>query len=87
MPHKQHSGRAFASDNWAGVHPEVLEAMAAANVGHVPSYGTDPYTHDAVRRIGAELGGGYFRGLAPSLVLDWPALLRKLDRIDPGFRD
>jgi threonine aldolase len=57
MPHKQQSGRAFASDNWAGVHPEVLEAMAAANVGHVPSYGTDPFTHDAVSRIGVELGG------------------------------
>jgi len=57
MPHKQQSGRAFASDNWAGVHPEVIQAMAAANVGHVPSYGTDPYTHDAVTRIGAELGG------------------------------
>jgi threonine aldolase len=57
MPQKQQSGRAFASDNWAGVHPEVLEAMAAANVGHVPSYGADPYTHDAVTRIGAELGG------------------------------
>ena len=57
MPQKQQSGRAFASDNWAGVHPEVLAAMAAANVGHVPSYGTDPYTHDAVARIGAELGG------------------------------
>ena len=23
----------------------------------------------------------------PFGVLDWPALLRKLDRIDPGFRD
>ena len=57
MPQKQQSGRAFASDNWAGVHPEVLEAMAAANVGHVPSYGADPYTHDAVARIGAEVGG------------------------------
>jgi threonine aldolase len=57
MPQKQQSGRAFASDNWAGVHPEVLEAMAAVNVGHVPSYGADPYTHDAVTRIGAELGG------------------------------
>ena len=57
MPHKQKSGRAFASDNWAGVHPEVLEAMAAANVGHAPSYGDDPYTHDAVARISAELGG------------------------------
>jgi threonine aldolase len=57
MPHKQQSGRAFASDNWAGVHPEVLAAMAAANVGHVPSYGADPYTRDAVARIGDELGG------------------------------
>jgi len=27
-----------------------------------------------LQRFGAELGGGYFRGLAPSLVLDWPAL-------------
>ena len=26
------------------------------------------------RRFGAELGGGYFRGLAPELALDWPAL-------------
>ena len=57
MPHKQQSGRAFASDNWAGVHPEVLAAMAAANVGHVPSYGGDPYTRDAIARIGDELGG------------------------------
>ncbi|MGH7604666.1 MAG: threonine aldolase family protein [Gemmatimonadaceae bacterium] len=56
MRHKPHSGRAFASDNWAGVHPEVIEAIAAANVGHVPSYGSDPYTLDAVARIRAELG-------------------------------
>ena len=50
-------GRAFASDNWAGVHPEVLGAMAAANVGHVPSYGEDAYTLDAVAKIRNELGG------------------------------
>ncbi|MFN2636394.1 MAG: low specificity L-threonine aldolase [Gemmatimonadaceae bacterium] len=57
MRHKEiGSGRAFASDNWAGVHPEVLEAMAAANVGHVPSYGSDPYTHDAVARIQNAVG-------------------------------
>ncbi|HJP86861.1 MAG TPA: low specificity L-threonine aldolase [Gemmatimonadaceae bacterium] len=48
--------RAFASDNWAGVHPEVLSAMAAANAGHVPAYGDDPYTHEAVSRIRRELG-------------------------------
>ena len=57
MRHKQQSGRAFASDNWAGVHPEVLDAMAAANVGHVPSYGGDPYTLDAIARIADEVGG------------------------------
>src|SRR6476660_2934124 len=57
MHHKQQSGRAFASDNWAGVHPEVLAAMAAANEGHVPSYGADPYTRDAIARIADEVGG------------------------------
>jgi threonine aldolase len=56
MPHKHHPGRAFASDNWAGVHPEVLAAMAEANVGHVPSYGNDPFTRDAEERIRAALG-------------------------------
>ncbi|HUL93893.1 MAG TPA: ABC transporter permease [Burkholderiales bacterium] len=28
-----------------------------------------------LRHFGAELGGGYFRGLAPEIVLDWPALM------------
>lgn len=36
--------RGFASDNYAGTHPEVLEAVAAANVGHAPAYGADPWT-------------------------------------------
>jgi threonine aldolase len=36
--------RHFASDNYAGVHPEVLAAIAAANAGHVPGYGDDPQT-------------------------------------------
>jgi threonine aldolase len=36
--------RHFASDNYAGVHPDVLAAIAAANEGHVPGYGDDPYT-------------------------------------------
>lgn len=39
--------RAFASDNNAGVHPEVLAALAAANAGHVRSYGHDAYTERA----------------------------------------
>lgn len=40
--------RSFASDNNSGVHPEVLEALASANEGHVVAYGDDPYTARAV---------------------------------------
>ncbi len=36
--------RGFASDNYAGVLPEVLAAVAEANGGHTISYGEDPYT-------------------------------------------
>lgn len=36
--------RGFASDNYAGAHPEVLDAVAAANIGHASSYGADPWT-------------------------------------------
>lgn len=36
--------RTFASDNYAGVHPEVLEAIVAANAGHAAPYGADPHT-------------------------------------------
>jgi threonine aldolase len=36
--------RGFASDNYAGVHPEVLQALAAANGGHQVAYGDDAYT-------------------------------------------
>ena len=35
---------AFASDNWAGIHPEVLDAIIAANTGHAVAYGGDPWT-------------------------------------------
>ncbi|WP_427870302.1 threonine aldolase family protein [Leucobacter luti] len=34
----------FASDNWAGVHPEALAAIAEANSGYAPAYGGDPWT-------------------------------------------
>jgi threonine aldolase len=36
--------RGFASDNNSGAHPEVLAAIAEANVGHVVAYGDDDYT-------------------------------------------
>ncbi|HEX4868468.1 MAG TPA: aminotransferase class I/II-fold pyridoxal phosphate-dependent enzyme [Acidimicrobiales bacterium] len=34
----------FASDNFAGVAPEVLAALAAANEGPAQAYGDDPWT-------------------------------------------
>ena len=39
------SHHTFASDNYAGAHPEVLVALAAANTGHARAYGADQWTH------------------------------------------
>lgn len=48
--------RSFASDNHAGAHPQVVAAVAAANGGHLPSYGADPYTC-ALEELARELFG------------------------------
>ncbi len=39
-------GRSFASDNAAGAHPAVLEAVARANEGHALAYGEDRWTRE-----------------------------------------
>jgi len=36
--------RQFASDNYSGICPEVMEAILAANRGHAPAYGEDEWT-------------------------------------------
>ncbi|MDF3606204.1 beta-eliminating lyase-related protein [Paracoccus sp. DMF-8] len=44
----------FASDNTGGVHPRIMQAIAAANAGNLPSYGADGITgaaQNALRRI------------------------------------
>jgi threonine aldolase len=48
--------RGFASDNHAGVHPEVIEAIAAANEGHAAAYGGDPWTARAQQRFREHFG-------------------------------
>jgi threonine aldolase len=48
--------RSFASDNNAGVHPEILRAIAAANQGHTVGYGDDPYTEVAIRKFKQHFG-------------------------------
>jgi len=50
--------RLFASDNSAGIHPEVLRAIEAANDGHVPAYGDDPFTASAQEAFRRHLGDG-----------------------------
>jgi threonine aldolase len=43
--------RGFASDNNAGVHPDILTAISAVNNGHVVAYGDDPYTERALSKM------------------------------------
>lgn len=50
------SKRSFASDNNAGVHPEILKAIKAANEGHVIAYGGDPITARAVKQFQKHFG-------------------------------
>ncbi|HZK58429.1 MAG TPA: low specificity L-threonine aldolase [Cryobacterium sp.] len=38
------NSRGFASDNYSGIHPEVLEAIVSANGAHQIAYGEDVYT-------------------------------------------
>lgn len=48
--------RSFASDNNAGIHPEVLDAISRANHGHVIAYGADPYTRSAIAKFEEHFG-------------------------------
>jgi threonine aldolase len=50
--------RGFASDNYSGVHPDVLAAIAAANGGHQVSYGEDVYTARLQEVFASHLGDG-----------------------------
>ncbi|MCC4908263.1 low specificity L-threonine aldolase [Microbacterium sp. cx-59] len=50
--------RGFASDNYSGVHPDVLAAIAAANGGHQSAYGADEYTARLQEVVTAHFGAG-----------------------------
>ncbi|WP_084074389.1 low specificity L-threonine aldolase [Demequina sp. NBRC 110052] len=63
----------FASDNYASVHPEVLAAIAAADGGHEPAYGSDAATAEfdaAVRATFGEHAVGFpvFNGTGANVV-------------------
>lgn len=50
--------RGFASDNYSGIHPEVLAAIAAANDGHQVAYGEDAYTERLQQVMARHFGEG-----------------------------
>ena len=43
--------RGFASDNNAGVHPFIMDAISKVNTGHVIGYGDDKYTYSAIKKF------------------------------------
>jgi len=43
--------KSFASDNYSGVHPEVMEALRLANQAHAGSYGNDEVTRNAEQKF------------------------------------
>ena len=48
--------RGFASDNYAGIHPDILAAMSAINPGHQVAYGDDVYTQQLTSVIKKQFG-------------------------------
>jgi threonine aldolase len=43
--------KTFASDNYSGVHPAIMEALSAANKGHQASYGADEFTAACIKKF------------------------------------
>ena len=48
--------KGFASDNNAGVHPDILKEIESSNSGHVLGYGSDKYTKEAEEIFREHLG-------------------------------
>ena len=49
--------KSFASDNYSGVAPEIMQSIIAANQGHAPAYGNDSYTQQAEKLLQETFGG------------------------------
>ena len=41
----------FGSDNAAGIHPKIIESIAAASTGTAPAYGTDRLTESVENQL------------------------------------
>lgn len=65
--------RGFASDNYAGIHPKVLAAIASVNEGHQTAYGDDSETakfQEVVKELFGDhaLGFPVFNGTGANVV-------------------
>ena len=75
----------FASDNHAGVHPEILAAISNVNHDHVQAYGDDDYTKSAIQKFKSVFGDQtevffVFNGTAAN-VLGLQAVLNSFESI------
>lgn len=50
--------KTFASDNYSGIHPLIMDAILKANTKHAISYGDDTYTTEAQQAFEREFGRG-----------------------------
>ncbi len=48
--------KSFASDNYSGADPKIIEAIKKANIGHSGAYGNDIYTKRAVMKFREHFG-------------------------------
>jgi threonine aldolase len=69
--------RGFASDNNAGVHPEILKELAVINTGHVIGYGSDIYTGQAIQLFKNHLGSDteVFFVFTEQLLMFWASVV------------
>jgi threonine aldolase len=56
MDNSNRAVRGFASDNNAGVHPEIFKELLASNEGHAIGYGGDKYTEAALALFREQFG-------------------------------
>lgn len=81
--------RGFASDNNAGVHPDIMKEIISVNSGHTTGYGADIYTEKAKQLFKDQLGKDaevffVFNGTAAN-VLGITAVTRSWNSIITAF--
>jgi threonine aldolase len=77
--------KAFASDNYSGVHPAIMEALNRANAEHQGAYGNDDYTNRATelfkKIFGADASVFFVYNGTGANVLGLQALTRSFNSI------